>query len=740
MSENTQRKLFGTLGGVFTPSILTILGVIMFLRSGYVIGQAGIFNTIVILLIAEAITLLTAISMSTIATNTPVEGGGAYFLISRTLGGEFGGSIGMALYLAQALSVPFYILGFTAALTSNFPAAAPWFTAIALGTAFLLFALNLIGTSWAIKSQYFVMTLLGLSIISFLGGGILHFSPATFFENMTASYSEGISFWVIFAIYFPCVTGILAGVNMSGDLKDPSKSLVRGTLAAIAVGFVVYLAQAIISGGSQVRVDLVGKPYEMLVTNALFGTGYLVVAGVFAATLSSALGSFLGAPRVMQAVARDRILPGLSPFGRGAGENDEPRTALWLTLLITVAVILFASGKDALKSFDAIAAIVAMFFLCTYGMINLAAFVEAFGGNPSFRPRFKFYHWGVSLFGAASCLAVMLRIDAIAAVIAAIVITVLYFVIRTRMLRSKFGDARRGFLFSIIARDLLRLEAMPPDPKNWRPVFLVLMEATEESLPLVQYADWMEGGRGIVTAAQVLAGDFDSFITRRDTALKNLNDFIRENHLNVFPEVVVSEDLDEGLRLLIQAHSIGPIKPNTVVFGWPQNPERIAPYVSHLRTAKILGKNIISVIARGVPAAEKKRERTIDIWWRGKENGSLMMILAHLLTANLGWRHTTIRVVRVVPDEAARKPAHEALTQLVESGRFDAEPQILVSDRPFEEVLHRHSRRADLIFMGMPIPEEGDEESFVARINELIDDKMPAAILVNSTGEADLLA
>ncbi|MHC4204487.1 MAG: hypothetical protein ACYSTT_07530, partial [Planctomycetota bacterium] len=207
---------FSTFAGVFTPSILTILGVIMFLRAGYVVGEAGILNTITILCVAELISLVTAISMSAIATNTPVAGGGAYFLISRALGPQFGGAIGLALFLAQALSVPFYILGFTNSLVASFPVLSKWFVPIALVTAAILFSVNLISSGLAIRAQYIVMTMLALAIVSFLGGSLLLFDPEVFQANLSSSYSSNeINFWAVFAIYFPAVTGILAGVNMS---------------------------------------------------------------------------------------------------------------------------------------------------------------------------------------------------------------------------------------------------------------------------------------------------------------------------------------------------------------------------------------------------------------------------------------------------------------------------------------------------------------------------------------------
>ncbi|MHC4517096.1 MAG: APC family permease [Planctomycetota bacterium] len=730
---------FSTFAGVFTPSILTILGVIMFLRAGYVIGEAGILSTILILLAAEAISLITAISMSAIATNTPVSGGGAYFLISRALGPQFGGAIGLGLFLAQALSVPFYVLGFTNSLVLRFPTLAPWFLAIALGTAVILFAVNIISSSAAIRFQYIVMTMLALAIVSFLGGALTRFDGALFRENFGPAYTAPtIGFWTVFAIYFPAVTGILAGVNMSGDLKDPARSLVRGTMAAIAVGCVVYLLEIVMCGGSQPRADLLEQPFETLVNNALLGTGFLVIGGVFAATISSAIGSFMGAPRVLQALARDRIFPVLGPFARGSKGKDEPRLGLALTMVLTFGIIVSLSGQESMAAFDMIATIVSMFFLCTYGMINLAAFVESFGANPSFRPRFRLYHWTTSLLGFIVCLVVMVLIDPLAAIVAILVIAGIYVYLSRRVFRSAFGDARRGFQYALAVRSLQRLRTMEPDPKNWRPTFLVMVGSTQTHLTLIKYAAWMEGGRGLVTVAQVISGDLETYATRAESLRSAMESSLRSNELAVFPEVVFAENVDEGIRTLAQAHSLGPLKPNTVLFGWPHSEERAEAMLRHVWSIAALGKSLVVVVDKGLPA-QQKRQRRIDIWWRGQKNGSLMATLAHLLVQNWEWRNSLIRVLRVIPDAAGRESSRQAVRSLIEATRIQAEPRVIVSSEPFAEILRGHSAKSDVVFLGLQPSEEVPSIDLYHRINALLENA-PTTILVHSSGEADVFA
>jgi amino acid transporter len=635
--------------------------------------------------------------------------------------------------------VPFYILGFTNSVVSSFPSLSSWFVVIALGSAIVLFLVNLVSSGAAIRFQYVVMTLLALAIASFLSGALIRFDPATFRANLGPAYTKPtIGFWTVFAVYFPAVTGILAGVNMSGDLKDPARSLVRGTMAAIGVGLIVYLLEIVLCGGSQQRTDLVDKPFEMLVSNALFGTGFLVIGGVFAATVSSAVGSFLGAPRVLQALARDRIFLSLGPFGRGSKDKDEPRIGLALTLGLTLLVIVLAGGQTSMGAFDVIASIVTMFFLCTYGMINLAAFVESFGANPSFRPKFRWFHWSTSLLGFIACLGAMALVDPLAALAAVLVIGGIYAFLSRRVFQSAFGDARRGFQYALAVRTLQKLRGMAPHPKNWRPTFLVMAGNTQTHMTLIKYATWMEGGRGLVTAAQVISGDLETFAGRVESLRSAMDTFLRNNALAVFPEVVFAEDVDEGIRTLAQAHSIGPLKPNTVLFGWPRSAERAEAMFRHVWNISALGKSVVIVVDKGLPSEYRSR-RQIDLWWRGQQNGSLMATLAHLLTQNWEWRDSHVRVLRAIRDPAGFESSRQAIASLIEAARIRAEAEVIVSTDPFPEVFRRHSGQADVVFLGMQPSEEETHADLYRRLSDLLE-PMPTTILIHSSGEADVFA
>lgn len=726
----------GTFGGVFTPSILTILGVIMFMRAGYAIGEAGIFQAMLMLLLAKSITTLTSLSISAVSTNTPVMGGGAYFLISRSLGPELGGAIGVALFCAQAVSVPFYILGFTEALVRSFPHLAQHFQIIALTAVTCLLIIAWVGAGWAIKTQYVIMVILGLSILSFLGGAALNFNTENLVLNWTANAAlPGISFWAVFAIYFPAVTGIMAGVNMSGDLADPGRSIPRGTLAAVGVGFLVYFVQMLICGGAQTRNELLTASFETLCRQALFGTGPLVVAGVFAATLSSAIGSLLGAPRVLQAVARDNVLPPLKPFAKGAVKGDEPHRALTMTFGITIAVIFWAGPDTQGGAFNILATVVTMFFLYTYGLVNLAAFVECVAGNPSYRPRFRYCHWLTSLLGAAGCAWVALLIDAGSAVLAAVILGALYLFLRRKVLNVRFGDARWGFLYSRLRSNLLALSRQTVHPKNWRPTILVLTGNPETRLTMTRYALWFGEARGLVVLARILVGDLTNISHLREAAVEQLSGFLRENDFDALPAVMVSQNLDEGVRALIQGQALGALQPNTVIMGWSSDMSRSAAFVTHLKSILLLGRSIILVKDRGLPEAEGRKR--IDIWWRGKQNGSLMVLLGHLLTLNWEWVGAEIRLIRLIRNEAGRKPATDALNALVEAARVRATVCILASEAPFRDVLHMNSRDASLVMLGVQLPEVSDSERFQTETEQTLEG-LPTTLLISSSGEADL--
>ena len=739
---STKRNEFGAFGGVFTPCLLTILGVIMFMRANFVVGQAGIGGAVLILLAAKSISLLTALSTSAIGTNMQVRGGGAYYLISRVLGPEFGGAIGIVLFVAQAVSVPFYILGFTEAVVRSLPILAPHHALVVYTTASVLFVVTYVGAGWAIRVQYVIMGVLAASILVFMGGAALHFRPSIFVENWASDYTahplgDRYSFWMVFAIYFPAVTGIMAGINMSGDLKDPAKSIPRGTLAAIGVAFVVYLLQILVSGGAFSRTTLIERPYLALADNALFGLSPLVAAGMFAATLSSALGSYMGAPRVLQAVSRDGILGFLRPFAKGSVKGDEPRRALIVTGAVTFAVLTWAENAEGGQALDMVAGTITEFFLYTYGMLNVAAFIEAGSGNPSFRPRFRFFHWTTALAGGVGCVVVAFIINPFQAVIAFVFLAGVTWHIKRRDLRAAFGDARWGFLYKAVRDNLIRLASMQETPKNWRPTALVFTGNPKSRETLVNYAVWMEAGRGIAFLANVLVGSLKTHGPYRETAVSQLRDFCEKGNMHAFPIAVVDDSLEHGVSSLLQATQVGPIRPNLAIFGWSEDPEHVTMWVRQLRLARSLGMGVV-VIKEGLrrlPSGGKQ----IDVWWRGMKNGGLMLLLAHLLTRNWEWSDTDVRLLREVGKEEACEATREDLARLVHDARVEATVNVVVSRASFAEALVSESSGADCVFLGFEPPEEGRELEWYERYREMVCEA-PTTVLVCAVGDEGLMA
>ncbi len=463
----------------------------------------------------------------------------------------------------------------------------------------------------------------------------------------------------------------------------------------------------------------------------------LVSAGVFAATLSSALGSYLAGPRVLQAVSRDPVLPFLRPLGKGAGAADEPRRALLFVGVITVGVLLWAGNESGGAALNAVAAIVTMFFLFSYGTINAAAFMEAVGANPSFRPRFWFFHWGTALIGAVGCVGAALLINAVAAGIAAVVVVALVWYVQRQHLRSSFGDARRGFLYRTVRDSLMRLAEMKEDPRNWRPTVLVFSGNPKARERLVRYGDWLEGERGIVLLAHILTGDLTDRKKQREAALRQMEGFCQERDIAAFPVSVVAEDVEQGTNMLVQTAAIGPLRPNVAVFGWSPKADNLGPYLRQVRASVAMNMSVVLIQAHALPAP--RAPKRIDVWWRGQRNGGLMMLFSYLLTRNLEWAQAEVRVLRLIENEAGRAPALKALQEVVEEARLEATVQVIVSERRFVDILRTHSRDATCVFLGFELPEEDAQVAWHARYVELLED-MPTTIIVHSTGGEDVTA
>lgn len=680
----TEATGLGTFGGVYTPSILTILGVIMYLRFGWVVGNVGLLGSFLIVTLATSITLLTALSISAIATDRVVRVGGAYYMISRSLGIETGGAVGIPLYFAQALSVALYTIGFAESVTRAFGGLNQLY--IALITTVLVAVLALTSAQIAIRTQYLIMAAIALSLLSLAFGSSLEPTQIELWGT-----PDGEPFWGVFAVFFPAVTGIMAGVNMSGDLKNPSRSIPVGTLAAVGTGYVIYMGLPFLLA---TRVDASTLVQDPLIMQRIALWGPAILLGVWGATLSSAIGSMLGAPRILQALARDGVLPRWLAFlGKGSGSEDEPRLGTAVTLGVVVAAV-------CIGDLDLIAPVLTMFFLTTYLVLNVSAGIEGFLNSPSFRPLFR-VHWSLSLLGAVGCLAVMFLINPVATVLAGIVIGLIFLWIQRRELKTTWGDVRRGVWMLLLRTSLFQL-GHSPDTKNWRPNMLVLSGAPMRRWGLVELANALNHNRGLFTITSVLPAGSSDLPRQREMEI-TISHYLRERGVQALVRVLTAPDPFEGVERLVEIYGLGPLVPDTVLMGdneAPENRDRYCQMITHLHRAE---RNLV-IFRENTNRPQRRRQ--IDVWWGGLyNNGGLMLILADLLRADINWRNARICLKLVVPDQEAAIAARENLNQLTRTLRINATPQILVAaGRPFHQILQDSSRRADMIFLGMAAP------------------------------------
>ena len=718
------------------PSVLTTLGVVLFLRATLVIGIAGIGQTMVMLGIGLAVVSLTAISLSAVATSMKVQGGGAYFLLSRTFGASLGGGIGLGLFLAETIEISFYLLGLAEAFVLLFPALAPWRMQLSIVAYVGMFLVACLGAVRFLNAQSWVLSALGLSVVVILLGSFERFSWITFHSNFEALYrgsGAGITwssdFWKMFAIYFPGLTGVLAGMGMSGDLENPGRSLTRGTFAAILVCGLVYLLQIVLCGGANDRMSLIAFPFQTLHSSAWQGLGFFVTFGVVITIISSAVSAILVAPRVLQAVARDRLLPSLEMFSAGSEGTDEPQPALAACGALVFVVLILANIVGKGDGLSLVAQTMSMVFLFTFGLINLAAFMQGISGNPSFRPRLRVFHWSLSLVGAVACLTLTFLIYWPAAVSALVLLTGLVLVVRRRAMKVAFGDVRRGFLFAAVREQLIQLQYYPEDQRNWRPTILVLSGSPDSRKVLLSFAEWFEAGCGVIYLARILVGNIERLVHERRRALHDLRQYCLDQRFSAFPMVAVAETLEQGLTSAIQLAGAGAVPPNLVLLGWPASCERVRERLVLLRQAVAHELTVVLVNVRGFSFPENPQR--IDIWWRGHGNGELMLVLAYLATRTPDWRQATLFLRRQVARVGDRDFAMRELESLTEAASIDAILDVVVDERPFADVLVRASEDAGLVVLGMKLPDEEDEDAWITQNSTLIE-RLPNCVLVGT--------
>ena len=695
------RHLLGTFGGVFTPSILTILGIILFRRLGYVVGSAGLLQALLMLALATAISVNTSMSLSAIATSRRVRGGGDYYLISRSLGVEYGGALGVLLFLAQAVSVAFYCVGFGEGIAAILGGADLLVRIAAVGAAVGLFGLAYAGSDLATRFQFVIMAILAAALASFFVGAYAAWDPGLLSASLTPGPDVAdTSFWPLFAIFFPAVTGFTQGVSMSGDLKDASRSLPLGTFLAVGLSTVVYGAAIVMFAAARPLDDLAGD-YEAM--ERVASVPWLIWAGVLSATLSSALASFLGAPRILQALASDRLFTGLGPFAAVDPGTGNPRRAVVLTAVIAVFTIVVGD-------LNAIASVVSMFFLVSYGLLNYATYVEATAASPSFRPRFQWYDARASLLGTFLCGAVMLAIDPMATAVAVALLFAVYQYLRWTAVPPRWRDSRRAYRYRKVKDGLQELADQEESPIDWHPQILLFTDTPTRRSRVLRLASWIGGGAGLITAVQLIEGDSGSAVVRarRAAAEKRLRAELDADGLDAFPLVVAAPDLAAASMTVLQAWGVGPIRANTVALNWHEShaDQSALRYGRLLQRAIRLELNIVVFDAGETEWVRledtKPGRRRIDVWWFENDSSRLALLFAYLMTRNDEWDDVEIRVLAPAAADGEQKVAANLAARL-EGRRREATIDTVV-DADVAAVRER-SRDAAIVFL--PLRVEG---------------------------------
>lgn len=668
---------FGTFAGVFTPSLLTILGVIMYLRLPWMVGQAGLYVALGIVLASHVVSVATGLSVSSIATDKKVGAGGPYYIISRSFGLPIGGAIGMALFLGLSFSVSLYIVGFSSSLLAAFDieATANAIRICGLATLVAITVITFISTSLAIKAQYVILALVGGSLIAVFFGRSTTATP-----HLEAAPSSP-SFGVLFGIFFPAVTGFMAGVNMSGDLRDPKGAIPKGTMLAIATGFAVYAGLVVYLALTTDPAALRDDP-QVLEHTSLWGPA--VIAGIWGATLSSALGSILGAPRILQAMSADRITPRV--FAKGYGPTHEPRAALGIAFAIAAAGILIAE-------LDLIARVVSMVFLALYGSINVTCAIESWA-SPDFRPRFRIPKL-VSIIGAVSALLLMIQLDILAMLGATVLMVGLFVYLKRRQLTLESGDTWEGVWATVVRAGLHRMHKKVGTQRNWRPNVLLFDDANHSRHPEIRkFAATLASGNGMVTDFALAAP-----VEGEETVAAPP---VTGDQVGVFDAKIVTADPFATIATICQYHGVTGLPPNTLLLPWRQHTRDPDGF---LRTLNAAAHRELNILLFEEPRAVRRLNQQIDVWWaRDAGNLALSIALVRFITRAPEWERAALNVLIVGEGGDDDAVLRAKAMRYLDANRVEA--KVRVVPRPREQTVHdlvcNESRIADLVLVGLP--------------------------------------
>ncbi|MBN2350820.1 MAG: amino acid permease [Bacteroidales bacterium] len=670
MISNIEKR-FGT-APVFFTAISTILGAILFLRFGYAVGTLGFWGVILIILLGHLVTIPTALAISEIATNKRVEGGGEYFIISRSFGLNIGATIGMALYLSQAISVAFYIIAFTEAFEPVFNYFSEVYfidlprQVISIPSMLILaFLISKRGANMGVKALYLVIAVLFISLILFFLGKT-GYAGESGFSIFNDQFRNSDDFFKVFAIVFPAFTGMTAGVGLSGDLKNPSKSIPFGTTAATITGGIIYMFVVWKLAYSASPDDLLAD--QLIMRNIALGGAFIIPLGLAASTLSSALGSVMVAPRTLQALAVDQSFPSKKInkiLAKGREKDGEPYNA---TLVTSAIALLFV----ALGSVNAVAEIISMFFMVTYGALSLISFLNHFGSSPAYRPYFK-SKWYISLTGFLVAVWVMFKINALYALFATILISALYLYISTYHKNRKGLEAIFSNALFQINRNLqvfLQKSSKSKTKKEWRPSAICISEDSFQRDTAFNLLNWISYKYGFGTYIHRIQGYYS-----KATYQQSLHEFNRllektgnvENH--VYIDTIISPSYTSAIAQAIQLPGISGMENNMVVFEFDkENPQNLSDIVENYALVHAGNFDICILASSQRPI---NFNQGIHIWIRAidHENSNLMILLSFIISGYPDWKKSNIKIFEVCKPEKEEE-TKTLMKNLVISGRL----------------------------------------------------------------------
>lgn len=724
-SRNTNDKKFGMFAGVFTPTVLTILGAIMYLRTGWVVGNAGLGGAIVIILLAHVITVSTGLAVSSVVTNTRVGAGGAFAIISQSLGLEVGGSVGIPLFLAQGISIALYVLAFTESWLRIFPSHPEALVAILTFAA--VFLIVYISAQFASKTQFLILGLVGLSLFSVFLASFPILGQTGFTETpVFIGEFEDANFWETFSVFFPAVTGIMVGISMSGSLRKPREDIPTGTMSAIGLTLLVYLALTY-------WLSRIATPQELLANTTLMVDkalwGWSILAGMLGATFSSALGSLVAAPRVMRALALHNIIP-FSDYFSKVSDDGEPRQAMFFAGGIGFVALLAALAGGGL---DAIAGIITMFFLITYGMLNVVVLIEQTLNTISFRPTISVPRI-VPFIGMLGCTIVMFLVNPGFSLVAIVLVLGIYIYLARRHLATLDTDVRSGLFESIAEWAVKRTRQLQSAPeRTWKPVILVPLRSADTLSGSYLFLRAMAAPKGTVQAL----GIYPKGQGEKLEGLELLTKAFLDDGIYAQATRLEEDDFVNGVRVTTQVLRNTFYRPNILFLHL--RPESDLDELQQLIDKTAAYQMGIALLARH-PVIELGREQLINVWvsnqgpeWKHElyeSNLDLALLLAYQLAQNWQGR---ITLCIAVPDEETKAKANEFLIRLVSLARLPKDTEISIPILPFMDAVAQ-APRADLDIFGLS--REPDMQ-FVQNLTKLVNG---SCVFVRDSGDESALA